>query len=200
MARRSDHSREEIREMALLAAEKLISQQGYKGLSARKVASEIGYTVGTLYLVFKNLDELILYINARTLDDLYSAMESSIEKNRDAEACVVSLCHTYYLFAVQNTHRWSMIFEHSLPEDEKLPDWYGKKIMHGFNLLEQVLRPIAENCSQQEIGKAARVLWGGVHGISMLAVTEKLGVVGVESVNELLDSLVENYLAGFCRQ
>ena len=30
MARRSDHSREEIREMALSAAEKIVVEQGYK--------------------------------------------------------------------------------------------------------------------------------------------------------------------------
>ena len=66
MGRRSDHSREEIRQMALQAAESIVTEGGYKALSARKVASEIGYTVGTLYLVFENLDELVLYVNGRT--------------------------------------------------------------------------------------------------------------------------------------
>ncbi len=31
MARRSDHSREEIQEMALTAAEGIVSEQGHKG-------------------------------------------------------------------------------------------------------------------------------------------------------------------------
>ena len=53
MARRSDHSREELREMAITAAEQIVVEQGYEGLSARKVAAAIGYTVGTLYLVFR---------------------------------------------------------------------------------------------------------------------------------------------------
>lgn len=196
MARRSDHSREQIREMAILAAERLVEKHGYKALSARKVASEIGYTVGTLYLVFKNLDELILNINARALDQLYRAMEESVEKNQDHKACVISLCHTYYLYAIQHENRWALIFEHILPQDAPLPDWYLQKVGKGFEILEQVLRPIAKNLSDDEITKATRVLWGGVHGISVLAVSDKLGVAGVESVNELLDSLVDNYLNG----
>ena len=77
MARRSDHSREELREMALSAAEQIVVEQGYEGLSARKVASAIGYTVGTLYLVFENIDDLILNINARTLDRLHAKMTAS---------------------------------------------------------------------------------------------------------------------------
>lgn len=71
MARRSDHSRDELREMALTAAEQIVLENGYESLSARKVASAIGYTVGTLYLVFENLDDLVLQVNARTLDRLH---------------------------------------------------------------------------------------------------------------------------------
>ena len=48
-----------------------------------------------------------------------------------------------------------------------------------------------------EIAQAARALWGGVHGICILAVTGKLGGVGVESVPDLAESLLINYLDGF---
>ena len=196
MARRSDHSREQIREMALQSAEQLINQQGYKGLSARKVAADIGYTVGTLYLVFKNQDEFILHINSRTLDELYQAMQSTIAEHQDAHDCVLALCRTYYDFAATHANRWLLIFEHALPDIGDLPDWYEQRIRGGFEMLEKVLQPIVAAHNQKEVGKAARVLWGSVHGISMLAVTRKLDVVGVESVYELIDSLVENYLAG----
>ena len=74
MARRYDHSREEIRTMALEAAEKIVVEQGHKGLTARKVMRDIGYAVGTLYLIFENLDDLILHLNVRTLDRLYRRM------------------------------------------------------------------------------------------------------------------------------
>lgn len=59
MARRSDHSREEIKEMALTAALTILEEEGARGLTARKVATAIGYTVGTLYLVFKNQQEMV---------------------------------------------------------------------------------------------------------------------------------------------
>jgi len=199
MARRSDHSREQIKEMALQSAERLINQQGYKGLSARKVAADIGYTVGTLYLVFKNQDEFILHINSRTLDELYQAMEETISTHPDPQDCVTALCRTYYDYAAAHANRWLLIFEHALPDKNALPDWYQQRITRGFEMLEQVLEPIVAMHNQQQVGKAARVLWGSVHGITMLAVTRKLDVVGVESVYELIDSLVHNYLAGLTR-
>ena len=43
MGRRSDHSRDELYGMALDATERLVREKGFAGLTARKVAAEIGY-------------------------------------------------------------------------------------------------------------------------------------------------------------
>ena len=65
MGRRNDHSREEIRQMALDAGTELLQQHGVAAVSARKVASRINYTVGTLYLVFENL-EIVEFVKRET--------------------------------------------------------------------------------------------------------------------------------------
>ena len=59
MARRSDHSREQLADMAVAAATALAERDGLRGVTARGVAREIGYTVGTLYNVFDNLDDVL---------------------------------------------------------------------------------------------------------------------------------------------
>ncbi len=71
MARRSDHSREQLADMALAAAAALAERDGLRGVTARGIAREIGYTVGTLYNVFDNLDDLLRHMNAATMDALY---------------------------------------------------------------------------------------------------------------------------------
>ena len=68
MGRRNEHTRDELREIGLRAAEELVAAHGLAGLSARKVAARIGYTVGSLYMVFRNLDDLIAQMNERTLE------------------------------------------------------------------------------------------------------------------------------------
>jgi AcrR family transcriptional regulator len=199
MARRSDHSREEIREMALSAAEQIVVEQGYKGLSARKIAAAIGYTVGTLYLVFQNLDDLILHINARTLDRLHARMTESRAISGDARDYLLQLGQVYIRFADADPHRWAMVFEHRFSEDQAVPAWYQEKITRMFSLVEDGLEPLANQRPQQEITQAARALWGGVHGICILALTDNLGAAGIDSVQELAQSLISNYLEGFSR-
>jgi len=197
MARRNDHSREEIREMALTAAEKIVSEQGYKGLSARKVASAIGYTVGTLYLVFDNLNDLILQVNGRTLDRLHAQMVKEQAQYPDARERLLQLGHTYIRFADEYPHCWEMIFDHRSAEGQGMPEWFQEKVARMFALVEAGLEPLAKHHSPQEIAHAARALWGGVHGICILAITHKLDVVGVDSVQDLTQSLMSNYLRGF---
>jgi AcrR family transcriptional regulator len=197
MARRSDHSREEIRQMALEAAEDIVVQQGLEGLSARKVAKAIGYTVGTLYLVFENIDELILRINARTLDRLHARMANTQATARDGQDRMLQLGQVYIRFADEDPHRWSMIFEHRLAEGRELPDWYREKIARMFAIVEEALVPLAAGRPRAEVAQAARVIWGGVHGICILAVGNRLGIAGVDSVQGLTKSLIRNYLAGF---
>ena len=44
--------------MAMAAAREIAEKEGLRGLTARRIAREIGYTVGTLYNLFDNLDDL----------------------------------------------------------------------------------------------------------------------------------------------
>ena len=197
MARRSDHSREELREMAITAAEQIVVEQGYEGLSARKVATAIGYTVGTLYLVFENLDDLILNINARTLDRLHARMKESQAECGHAGDCLLQLGQVYIRFADEDPHRWAMVFEHRLTDDQAAPAWYQEKITRMFALVEEGLEPLAGGHTRDEITQASRALWGGVHGICILALAGNLGIAGVESVQDLTKTLITNYLSGF---
>jgi AcrR family transcriptional regulator len=197
MARRSDHSREELREMAITAAGQIVVEQGYEGLSARKIATAIGYTVGTLYLVFENLDDLILNVNARTLDRLHARMQESQAQCGDAGDCLLQLGQVYIRFADEDPHRWAMVFEHRLTDDQAAPAWYQEKIARMFALVEAGLEPLAGQHTREEITQASRALWGGVHGICILALAGNLGIAGVESVQDLTRTLITNYLRGF---
>ncbi|MCB1873389.1 MAG: TetR/AcrR family transcriptional regulator [Gammaproteobacteria bacterium] len=197
MARRSDHSREEIHEMALSAAEQIVREQGYGGLSARKVAGAIGYTVGTLYLVFDNLDDLILQVNSRTLDRLHAQMLQEQSAHAPARERLLQLGHSYIRFANEDPHRWGMIFEHRFPPEQETPAWFRVKVERMFALVEARLEPLAGEHSANEIAQAARALWSGVHGICILAITDRLDIAGVSSVQQLTQFLMDNFLDGF---
>lgn len=197
MARRSDHSREEIRQMALNAAEAIVAAEGYKGLSARKVAAAIDYTVGTLYLVFENLEDVVLQVNGRTLDALYEWLRARQAKGADARNSLLALADAYIAYAETETPRWNMLFEYVAEQGNELPDWYLLKLGKVFGLAEAALKPLADHRTALEIQQAARVLWAGVHGICTLRIRHRMDLAGGQDAGEMARMMIDNFLQGF---
>lgn len=196
MGRRSDHSREEIRQMALQAAESIVTEGGYKALSARKVASEIGYTVGTLYLVFENLDELVLHVNGRTLDLMNKWLEQRVDVDRKSSETLCQLASSYIEFAEQNLSRWNMLFEYITEKGNQLPAWYEEKIGRVFSLIEKALPVINNPIDQASDEQIARVLWASVHGICTLRIRQRLDLAGGQSTEAMTHLLIKNFIRG----
>lgn len=197
MARRSDHSRDEIRHMALDAAEAIVSVEGYKGLSARKVATAIDYTAGTLYLVFENLDDLVLQVNGRTLDGLFEWLVARCGQADAPREKLLALANAYIAYAEAETPRWNMLFEYVAEKGDTLPDWYLHKLGKVFGLAEAALKPLDGARSEVEFQQAARVLWASVHGICMLKIRQRLDLAGGQSAEAMAYMLIDNFLRGF---
>ena len=195
MARRSDHTREELREMVIDIAELIVANDGLGGLSARKVATEMGYTVGTLYLIFKNIDGLITEVNLKTLKRLEHEISLALKDVPSPEEAISVIARTYLHYATTRTKRWRAIFDHQLPDDEVFPDHYHQQVAQLFSLIESPLREIRQGESESAIIKEARAIWASVHGLAMLSVGEKLNPADAEP-GEILD-LILNRIAGF---
>lgn len=195
MARRYDHSRPDLRAMALDAAREIVGEGGIRALSARKVSGRIGYAVGTLYNLFENLDDLILQLNATTLDSLDEALRG-VPTEGETEVVLKRLAGRYIAFTGDNLNLWNCLFDHRLPPEVDLPDWYAEKVGQLLDILEQAIAPLFDPDDGSARQASARVLWSSLHGICSLAHAQKLELVATDSAAALADDLISNYVAG----
>ena len=194
MARRNEHSKDEIKQMALTAAKDLIEEKGLQSLSARKIAQHIGYTVGTLYLVFKNFDDLLIQTNIQTLQQLQTEMSSISLDNQQA---IYQLATIYSQFSQQHAHQWSAMYEHIAQDQSLLNDAFQQQTQSLFQMIEQSIQPHAPQANTVQITTAARALWGGVHGICILAASNKLDLIGSNTaIESIIENLISHYLKG----
>lgn len=187
---------EELRELIIAASTELIQESGLSGLSAREIARRINYSPGTLYNSFENLDDLVLTIEGRLLDDLLGAL-AAVPKAGDARERVHKLARCYLAFAWNNPKLWNLLFEHHIPLERSVPESYRKKFEALMSKVEDALRPLSQGMGAEDLKRSARVLWAGMHGISTLSATDKLSIITESDANELMDDLVRNYLNGF---
>jgi AcrR family transcriptional regulator len=195
MGRRSTHTPQQLRELILDAAQDIIEAQGIAGLSAREIARRIGYSPGTIYNMFENLDDVVLNIEARVLDALDQRLAGLLNEG-DACTRVTRLALTYLAFTHEKPKLWNLLFEHHMPAGSALPAWYQQKLEILMSRVETALAPEFGAGQDAERQRAARVLWAGVHGITSLSTADKLSVVTTETANRLIEDLVATYLSG----
>lgn len=189
MARRSDHSRDELYRLATDAARKIVETQGVDALTARSVADAIGYSPGTLYNVFENLDALIVHLNGDTLDDLYEDLSPVLRTGEPAQD-LRALLTAYIGYQEAHPNLWTALFGYSLAPGHPLPDWYSAKVERVLGLVEAALEPLFAPGEQEDLGNAARILWASVHGICSLSLAGKLGTVTTQSLEEMTETLM----------
>jgi AcrR family transcriptional regulator len=196
MGRRSTHTPQQLRELILDAAQEIIDTSGLAGLSAREIARRIGYSPGTIYNMFENLDDVVLNVEARVLDALDARLSAVLMEQRGAPSAVASLAQAYLAFTHEKPRLWNLLFEHHLPAGSNLPAWYQQKLEGLLAHVEQAIAPHMPDRTEADRQRAARVLWASVHGITSLGTADKLSIVTTESAGRLVDDLVATYLAG----
>jgi len=197
MGRRSDHSRDEIRQMAIAAAATQVETEGFQSLTARKVAGEIGYTVGTLYHVFRNFDDLVIHMNAETIDEMAALIQRETRKKRNPEVRIRAMAEVYVKYATDHPDRWRLVFEHQAPRGLPTPALMKERRDVMFAMVADNLREISSARIPQEIDHTATALWSGIHGICILALTGKLYLGGAFSMVKLIDTLIDSVLNEF---
>ena len=202
MGRRSTHTPQQLRELILDAAQEIIEAHGLAGLSAREIARRIGYSPGTIYNMFDNLDDVVLNVEARVLDALDQRLVGhpagrghGRDESADPDRPRLSGLHpgkarAYGTCCSSITCR----------PGTDLPAWYQQKLEGLMGQVEQALAPHFPPGKEADLQRASRVLWAGVHGITSLSTADKLSVVTTETAGRLIDDLVGTYLAGLARR
>lgn len=120
MGRRSDHSPEELRELLISCGHDLMAERGFARFSAREAARRAGYSVGTIYNAFGQLDSYLLAINSRTFRQWSDWLEHALESApNDRAGRIEALVRAYFGFADANRNAWMAIYDHRI--DKSVP-------------------------------------------------------------------------------
>jgi AcrR family transcriptional regulator len=195
MGRRSSHKPEELRELIISTTTDMISTKGLAGTTAREIARRIGYAAGTIYNVFEDLDDLILVIEGRMLDELAGRLKA-VPVSEDPVERVCQLATAYLAFTQDNPKLWCLLFEHQMPAGWEIPPAFKAKLETPLAILADSLIPIIGANDPERLHRAARVIWASIHGITSLSTTQKLASITNDSADVLINRLVRTFLTG----
>ena len=183
MGRRSDHSRSELRALVVAAGHDLMGEVGFASFSAREVARRVGYSVGTLYNIFDNLDHLVIAINSRTFAIWTDYLRQKVDDSSGDR--LRALVEAYFAFARNHPRLWMAIYDHRLPPGMAMPE-VDKKTRRA--LTQIVFDEVARQLPGQEVEnveRLARSLIATVHGHCSFELNGSFALMGVKDPVEL---------------
>jgi AcrR family transcriptional regulator len=155
----------------------------------------IGYSPGTLYNIFENLDDVLLTMQVqlmgRTVDHL-----KRVPLGDDGEKNIDALMNAYVDFALANRRMWNLFLAHNLPPTVTMPAPFRDHTNTLVELVRTALTPIAPNASRESLDAAARALWAGVNGITAIAATEKGVNLTPATAQAYAKELTSNFIKG----
>lgn len=175
-AARRERQKRELREKILAAARQLFAEHEYADVSLRKIADSIDYSATTIYLHFKDKNELVLELIAEGFEALKQCMLLGFAC--DPFETLQQSALRYLNFGVEQPHLYRLMFQLRDPELNELTRVHRDRITGGCfeYLLETIARLRAEgrvpdDCSDMLL---AHYFWSALHGACSLWISSML--------------------------
>jgi AcrR family transcriptional regulator len=190
---RKEKQKQEIRSLILEASMKLFVEEGFSKVSVRKIAERIQYSPTTLYLYFKDKNEILFHC-------CESGFRKMLEQNialaliSDPIERLHQMGVNYLNFGLENPEYYDLMFIQDAPMSA-LHDM-GAGWSSGDQALE-ALKMIVQDAMDKGLLVSAKVetvamaVWGMVHGLVSLAIRQRLDkLVPAEDMEQTMhDSL-----------
>lgn len=166
---RKQRDKIDMTDSILDAAMKLFLSHGYKNVTIRKIADEIEYSPATIYLYFKDKEEILLALQTRAFEKFYTA-QKSIQSIEDPVQRLIAHGEVYIKFAIENPGQYDLMFIMEQPIIKKPEDWHTG--MNSYDLLRQNVK----ECTDRGLLKfdnyeaVSFALWAFVHGIASIII------------------------------
>jgi len=196
---RRDEQKAELREKILAAARELVLSKGFADLSIRRLADEIGYAPGTIYLYFNNRDEIVREICIRGFAELFEKMKFAGDV-AEPKARLAALLRAYADFAINNPETYRLSFMEDPKFTKELfrstplerEDGAGRRAFSAVVKALRDLKTCGDLASSEDENLMAEVVWAGVHGVvSLKLIYPAFPTNSTEAlVNKMIDTLL----------
>lgn len=197
ISERKERDKQEMRRKIIEAAATMFLDEGYDRTSIRNIADKIEYSPATIYLYYKDKDELLYEVQKEYFTKLHEEFvhhctaEDPFEKLRQ-------ICKTYVRFGVDNPQYYDLMFIIRAPMNvvEEKEMWTNGEGAFEF-LLDVLGKCMEKDCLRYEdIMTAALSIWAMGHGLISLNIRCRLKVMNLQEdmIPDIIDHSIETFL------
>ena len=194
---RRERHKQELRSAILDAAREIFVREGYESFSMRKLAQKIEYSPGSVYLHFKNKEELFECLVDESFARLLKTLQA-LRNGKESQDPVEELkkgMRAYVEFGLRNPNDYRFAFM-LRPPMEKRP----YKVHGAF----EALRYMVGRCVEEkrfravDVETTSQALWVSAHGITSLLIQRPAfpWVPKKELIAQIINIAIDSLVAG----
>jgi len=181
-----------FRSRAVEAAVGLFADHGYRGVTLRSLARELGVSPMTPYRYFANKEELFAMVRTEAFRRFADAQRDAVEGIDDPEDALRVLGRAYISFALDQPDAYHIMFELLQAPAGTYPELEAEQARAFSYLHEAVEASVRAGRMEGGSLERAHILWAQVHGLVSLHLAGKL-VMGC-SLQELVSAVFDEPL------
>ena len=196
MARRSDHSRDELAALVLEAARKIVTEEGADAVTMRKMGTMIGYAPGSIYNAVGDLEAVHREVNALTLKDMVAKLEGVLAVHQPGMIeCALAIAEHYVDFVTQNPRLWAALLAQPPQPGAPLAESYSRPRARLIEIVATAIAPLFTDDMARR--KAVIALWAALQGVASLASGGNYQFLASDlAPKDIARSIVRRYLTG----
>jgi len=189
-----------LREEIISVSRQLLLKEGFGKISMRKVARRADVTATSIYLHFKNKDELLLALVEESILKLGSELKAALKPDSDPIEQLKDLANAYIRYALDNPQEYEIIYMVRPEEMPKYPKEKFQQIRKVYELIAEVISRGKEKhlFDVEDELISAYTLWAQIHGVVSVVLNRRLDTRIPRE--KFLDQAVEHIIQGFVIQ
>jgi AcrR family transcriptional regulator len=195
---RRQREKENLRQVILDTAREMFAAEGYQSVSMRKIADKIEYSPTTIYLYFRDKNDLLRQICDETFAKLGKKLHSIGKKHGATLAGFRAGLQAYVEFGLAHPKHYEVTFMLPLMEnlgemEDKYADSPGEK---AFDFMRRGVADCMANgdFEKGDVNLVSQTLWAGIHGVTSLLIGHE-GFPFVDK-KKLVNSVIDTMLKG----
>ncbi|THB76143.1 MAG: TetR/AcrR family transcriptional regulator [Desulfobacteraceae bacterium] len=172
----------------------VFARHGFHKATISQIAAEAGVADGTIYLYFKNKDDILYQIISFKTDLVFNKMHQAVESGKNAEEKLRRLIHCH-LEEFQGDQNMAVIFQSEVRYLREIQSQFKDISKMYLDLLSEIIEQgQIEGCMRQDlfVGLVKRFILGAVEGV----ISTWVSAEGRYDLVSMADPLVDLYMTG----
>jgi len=191
---RKERDKAEMREMILESAHKLFIDRGFEEVSIRNIAEAIEYSPATIYLYFKDKNEIFFALHTEAFKK-FNAYMADLANVADPFDRLVAMGEKYIQFTLENPQYYEIMFimDNPMECDENLEKWEeGNKALAAVEGLIMWCQQVGR-FQGLDPKVMAFSIWSYMHGMCSLRLRKRLRCYTEDEAKRIFHESFENF-------